>query len=87
MKEKCYYMAFRCPVVAESEERARNVIADLCEEGDLCNDIGDSDPLVTTTEWLTYGDGRTYPLKPDWFVESVSENIDEIEAHRRGDPE
>lgn len=87
MKRKCYYMAFRMPVVAESEAQARDIIAELCLEGDACNDIGDSDPFVTTTERLVYSDGKTYPLKPDWFVESVSDDPDEIEAHRRGDPE
>ena len=47
--KRCYMMAFRLPVVAENEKQARDIIAELCEEGDACNYISDSDPFVTKT--------------------------------------
>lgn len=83
--KRCYMMAFRLPVVAESEREARNMIAELCEEGDACNYISDSDPFVTKTGIIEYGDGRTYPMEPDWFIERISVNPDEINAHDRGE--
>ena len=82
-KELCFYRAFRYPVVAKSEREARKIIEDLCQNGDACNDIGDSDSSVTQYEEVTLVDGTVYGSHPEWFVERVSDLACDIENYRR----